>query len=107
MSSWLRQHRYALRVAMIRLATRPFSSLANILVLAVALAVPFIGWALLLSTHPLVQHIPVSTELTVFLHAQSDAAKRATLEQHFEDRFAPWVQAHDLISPDDAPEHLN
>lgn len=106
MSSWLRQHRYALRVAMIRLATRPFSSLANILVLAVALAVPFIGWALLLSTQPLVQHIPVSTELTVFLHTQSDAAQRATLEQQFEEQFAPWVQAYDFISRDDALERL-
>lgn len=106
MSSWLRQHRYALRVAMIRLARRPLSSLANIFVLAVALAVPFIGWALLLSTQPLVQHIPVSTELTVFLHAQSDLTERTTLEQQFEEQFAPWVQAYDFISRDDALERL-
>lgn len=106
MSSWLRQHRYALRVAMVRLALRPLSSLANILVIALALAVPFIGWALLLSTQPLVQHIPVSTELTVFLQAQTGTAERQDLEAQLQDRFAPWVAHYDFISRETALAHL-
>lgn len=106
MSSWLRQHRYALRVAMVRLATRPFSSLANIFVLAIALAVPFIGWALLLSTQPLVQHIPVSTELTVFLQAQVEEVDRAALEEQFQEQFAPWVKGYHFIPKEEALAQL-
>ena len=67
MKSWLRQHQYAFRVALLRLFTQPFSSLTNITVVALALSLPLIGWALLVSAQPVVQQIPVATEITVYL----------------------------------------
>lgn len=106
MISWLRQHRYALRVAIIRLATRPLSSLANIIVLALALAVPFIGWSLLLSTQPLAQHIPIATEMTLFLQAETTTQERQSLEEQLSQDFAPWIESFKFISRDQALEGL-
>lgn len=67
MRRWLRQHRYALLVAVRRLATQPFSSLANILVISLTLAVPIIAASVLVSAQPIAKEIPVSPELTLFL----------------------------------------
>ncbi len=38
MNAWLRQHRYALGITLRRMLAQPFSSLANLLVMALALA---------------------------------------------------------------------
>lgn len=106
MISWLRQHRYALRIAIIRLATRPLSSLANIIVLALALAVPFIGWSLLLSTQPLAQHIPIATEMTLFLQAGTSSEQRQALENQLESDFDQWVEGFKFISKEQALNSL-
>ena len=45
MKRWVRQHRYALSTAVARLVAQPFSSLSNLLVMTLTLAVPLIGWA--------------------------------------------------------------
>ncbi|NYT59925.1 ABC transporter permease [Alcaligenaceae bacterium] len=77
MRRWLRQHRYALLVAIRRLVTQPFSSLANILVIGLTLAVPIIAASVLVSAQPIAKEIPVSPELTLFLNpttSENDAA---------------------------------
>jgi|SRR5690625_292661 len=102
MMRWLRQHRYALRVALIRLGARPLSSIANIIVLALALAVPFIGWSLLLSTQPLAQHIPLATELTVFVQAQATPAERQQFDQLLQNDLGTWVADFEFISQEQA-----
>lgn len=67
MKRWLRQHRYALWVAVRRLLAYPFSSLSNILVISLALTVPILAASVLVSAQPVVREIPVSPELTLFL----------------------------------------
>src|SRR5699024_7731065 len=106
MISWLRQHRYALRVAIIRLATRPFSSLSNIIVLALALAVPFMAWSLLSSTQPLAQHIPIATEMTLFLQADTSSEQQQALEDQLENEFDQWVEGFEFISREQALNNL-
>lgn len=69
MRSWLRQHQYAFRVAITRLIMQPFSTLTNITVVALALCVPLVSWVMLLAAQPIVQHIPVATEMTLYLRA--------------------------------------
>lgn len=81
MKSWLRQHQYAFRVAVIRLLTQPFSSLTNITVVALALSLPLIGWAILLSAQPVVQQIPVATEITVYLRSDLSSQQVKEVEQ--------------------------
>jgi len=67
MKSWLRHHRYALNVSLRRLAAQPFSSLANLLVIALALSLPLLGAALLISVQPVARQVSVTPELTLFL----------------------------------------
>ncbi|MDN5843390.1 MAG: ABC transporter permease [Alcaligenaceae bacterium] len=71
MMRWLRHHRYALRVAVRRLQGHPFSTLITIVVIALTLAVPIIGAALLASGQPLARQIAVAPELTVFIKADT------------------------------------
>jgi len=105
MMSWLRQHRYAFRIALTRLAIRPLSSLANIFVIALALAVPFMSWALLISTQPLVHHIPVASEMTLFLQSGVDKQARQQLEVQLQSDF-PWIETYRFVSRDEALANL-
>ena len=72
MKSWVRHHHYALKVSLRRLAAQPFSSLANLLVIALALSLPLLGAALLISVQPVARQVSVTPELTLFL--KRDAA---------------------------------
>ena len=72
MKSWARHHHYALKVSLRRLAAQPFSSLANLLVIALALSLPLLGAALLISVQPVARQVSVTPELTLFL--KRDAA---------------------------------
>lgn len=72
MKSLLRQHRYALTVTARRLLAQPISSLANLLVIALALALPLLGASLLISIEPVAKQVSVTPELTIFL--KTDAA---------------------------------
>lgn len=67
MRTLLRQHHYALVVTLKRLASQPFSSLANLLVIALALSLPLLGASLLVSVQPVARQLSVTPELTVFL----------------------------------------
>ena len=72
MRRWLRQHRYAFRVALRRLRTQPFSTLSNLLVISLSLTVPILAASVLQAVQPIVRHIPVSPEITLYLTPQAD-----------------------------------
>lgn len=74
MKTLLRQHRYALAVTLRRLAAQPFSSLANLLVIALALSLPLLGAALLVSVQPVARQLSVTPELTIFLKTDAPSA---------------------------------
>jgi len=85
MRSWLRQHGYALTITLRRLRAQPFSSLANVLVMALALALPVLGGSLLVSVQPLAREVAVTPEITLFMArgaagAASEAARRIRTE---------------------------
>ncbi|KQQ47248.1 permease [Duganella sp. Leaf126] len=67
MTYWFRQHRYALSVALVHLRRAPGSFLFNILVVAIALALPFMGATLLDNVRPMSEQLSVDPELSVFL----------------------------------------
>lgn len=77
MRALLQQHRYALVVTLRRLAAQPFSSVANLLVMALALALPILGAAVLVSVEPVARQMSVTPELTVYMQpaASGDAAQ--------------------------------
>jgi cell division transport system permease protein len=67
MTYWFRQHRYALSAALVHLRRSPGSFLFNILVVAIALALPFMGVTLLDNVRPMSKTLSVDPEISVFL----------------------------------------
>jgi cell division transport system permease protein len=67
MTYWLRQHRYALAAALVHLRRSPGGFLFNILVVAIALALPFMGVTLLDNVRPMSETLSVDPEISVFL----------------------------------------
>ena len=102
MNAWLRQHRYALSITLKRLAAQPFSALANLLVLALALALPILGGALLVSAQPLARQVPVSPELTVFLDVDAPAGTAADVARRIGSEFDYQVSGTRVVDRDSA-----
>lgn len=67
MSVWLRQHGFALGAALGHLRRSPGSFFFNILVVAIALALPFAGVTVLDNIRPMSEQLAVDPELSVFL----------------------------------------
>ncbi|SDF28737.1 cell division transport system permease protein [Massilia sp. PDC64] len=71
MNIWFRQHRFALGAALSHLRKAPGSFLFNVLVVAVALALPFAGVTLLDNVRPLSEELSVDPEISLFLKADT------------------------------------
>jgi cell division transport system permease protein len=69
MNIWFRQHRFALRAALHHVRKAPGSFLFNVLVVAVALALPFAGLTLLDNVRPLSEQLSVDPEISLFMKA--------------------------------------
>lgn len=102
MKRWLRYHQYAFMVALRRLAVQPFSSVANLLVIALTLAVPILGGAILLSAQPVLREIPISPELTVFMEKKAPLELAHRTQEQIQERFGDLVSGVRTISRDQA-----
>jgi cell division transport system permease protein len=67
MNAWLRQHRFALGAALGHVRKAPGSFLFNVLVVAIALALPFVGVTLLDNVRPMSEQLSVDPEISVFM----------------------------------------
>lgn len=106
MRRWFRQHRYALKVALRRLATQPFSSLSNVFVISLTLAIPIIAASVLTSAQPVARQIPVSPEITLFLKISTDATTTSALVRSLEQDYGDQLAAVRIVPRDAAFENL-
>lgn len=106
MSRWLRHHRYACLVALRRLWSQPFSSLSNILVISLTLAIPILAASVLISAQPVVRQIPVSPEVTLFLQPGAGSGKAAELARQLQDEHHQEIQALRVVAREDALKAL-
>jgi cell division transport system permease protein len=67
MKRWLRQHRFALGAALGNIGKAPGSFLFNVVVVAIALALPFAGLTLLDNVRPMSEQMSVDPELSLFV----------------------------------------
>ena len=67
MNNWLRQHRYAIGAALGHMLKAPGSFLFNVLVVAIALTLPFAGLTLLDNVRPMSQQLSVDPEISLFV----------------------------------------
>ncbi|WP_353152178.1 ABC transporter permease [Pollutimonas bauzanensis] len=106
MTRWLRQHRYACLSALRRLWSQPFSSLSNILVISLTLAIPIIAASVLVSAQPVVKQIPVSPEVTLFLQPGAKPDKAAELARQLQEEHSQEVQTVRVVAREDAMKTL-
>jgi len=71
MKSWFRQHRYAIGSALSHLGKAPGSFLFNVIVVAIALTLPFAGLTLLDNVRPMSEQLSVDPEISLFLKAET------------------------------------
>jgi cell division transport system permease protein len=71
MSPWIRQHRFALGAALSTVRKAPGSFLFNVLVVAVALALPFAGITLLDNVRPMSEQLSVDPEVSLFVQPEA------------------------------------
>ncbi|MGB6102515.1 MAG: ABC transporter permease [Pusillimonas sp.] len=106
MRRWLRQHRYALLVALRRLLAQPFSSLSNILVIGLTLAIPIIAASVLVSAQPLARQIPVSPELTLFINPATSQTDVAELAQQLQNTRGEAILTTRVVTREQALDTL-
>ncbi|MEH6435317.1 permease-like cell division protein FtsX [Massilia sp. DD77] len=74
MSPWIRQHGFALGAALSTVRKSPGSFLFNVLVVALALTLPFAGITLLDNVRPLSEQLSVDPEISLFMEAETPRA---------------------------------
>jgi cell division transport system permease protein len=79
MNRWLRQHRFAFGAALGNVRKAPGSFLFNVIVVAIALALPFTGLTLLENVRPVSEQLSVDPELSLFLTPQTSRADAEAL----------------------------
>jgi cell division transport system permease protein len=77
MNSWIRQHGFALGDAFRHLFRAPGNFLLNVLVVAIALALPFAGLTLMENVRPVSEQLAVQPEISIFM-AIDTSRDRAT-----------------------------
>ncbi|MGV8899574.1 MAG: permease-like cell division protein FtsX [Burkholderiaceae bacterium] len=82
MKIWLREHRFALTEALRKLIKTPGSFAFNVLVVAIALALPIAGLTLFENIRPVTQQLAVEPEISLFLVADTPADQAHALESN-------------------------
>jgi cell division transport system permease protein len=80
MKSWLRQHRFAVVAALASVRRTPGSFLFNVVVVAIALTLPFAGLTLLENIRPMSQQLAVDPEISLFVTAETTRAQAQALQ---------------------------
>lgn len=106
MNTWLRQHRYALAITLRRLAAQPFSSLANILVMAMALALPLLGGAVLVSVEPVARQLSVTPEVTAYMQIDAPETAATQVAERIRAEYGSGVSEVRIIKRADALREL-
>jgi cell division transport system permease protein len=111
MKSWIRQHRFALDGALATVRRAPGTFIFNVIVVAIALALPFAGLTLLDNVRPLSQQLSVDPELSLFVapgatreasRALAPAVQKALGTQRAQITFVPREEALDSLKSKNA-----
>lgn len=80
MKGWFRQHRYAIGAALGHMFKAPGSFLFNVIVVAIAMTLPFAGLTLLENVRPMSQQLSVDPELSLFVSPATSREDAKALE---------------------------
>ena len=106
MRGWFRQHRFALGSALIHLRKSPGGFLLNVVVVAIALSLPFAGLTMLDNVRPMSEQMSVDPEISIFLKIDTPREQAVALagemrkivhDQKAKIVFVPREQALDAL----------
>lgn len=80
MKMWMREHAFALKGALVHLRRSPGGFLMNVLVVAIALALPFAGLTLLENVRPMSRQVSVEPEISLFTSMEATREEALALE---------------------------
>lgn len=79
MTNWFRQHAYAMQSALTHLRGSPGNFLFNVLVVAIALALPIAGLTLIENIRPIASQLSIEPEISVFIKPEITTADAVLL----------------------------
>ncbi|MCS0588949.1 permease-like cell division protein FtsX [Massilia norwichensis] len=106
MNIWFRQHRFALGAAFGQLRKAPGSFLFNVLVVAVALALPFAGVTLLDNVRPMSEQLSVDPEISLFMKTDAPREQAQALAPQLQQILASSRAKVSFIPREQALENL-
>ncbi len=80
--NWLRQHFFAFADAFHHLLRSPGNFILNVLVVSIALALPFAGLTVLENVRPVSEQLAVEPEISIFLKMDLSRDKATALAGH-------------------------
>ncbi|QNM97385.1 permease-like cell division protein FtsX [Chitinimonas koreensis] len=104
MKHWLRLHRLALAATLRLFAASPVSSLLNLLVVGIAVALPLGLYTVVANLQQLSDKLPTDPQASVFLRPNAGAVDIARVEAAIQD--APAVKSVHRVSKDEALKSL-
>jgi cell division transport system permease protein len=106
MNIWFRQHRFAFRAAFGQVRKAPGSFLFNVLVVAVALALPFAGVTLLDNVRPMSEQLSVDPEISLFMKLEAPREQARSLAPQLQQILAGSRAKVSFIPREQALENL-
>jgi cell division transport system permease protein len=106
MNIWFRQHRFALGAAFSQVRKAPGSFLFNVLVVAVALALPFAGVTLLDNVRPMSEQLSVDPEISLFMKMDASREQAQDLAPQLRRILAPSRAKISFVPREQALENL-
>lgn len=106
MNTWLRHHLYAIRIAARRLLGTPFSSLTNIMVIALVLTLPLLASAILVSMEPLARNISVNPAISLFMNDTTTIERTRELAKQLQDEHSQSILTLEVIDKAQALQSL-
>lgn len=106
MNTWLRHHLYAIRIAARRLLGTPFSSLTNIIVIALVLTLPLLASAMLVSMQPLARNISVNPAISLFMKDATTIEQTHALATQLKNEHSQSILTLEVIDKAEALQSL-
>ncbi|MBK1780784.1 ABC transporter permease [Advenella sp. WQ 585] len=106
MNTWLRHHLYAIHIAARRLLGTPFSSLTNIMVIALVLTLPLLASAILVSMEPLARNISVNPAISLFMNDTTTIERTRELAKQLQDEHSQSILTLEVIDKAQALQSL-
>lgn len=104
MSAWLHQQRYALSMSFLRMRRQPFSSIANIIIMALVLSIPLIAASALVALKPVTVQITTASEISVYLKGSIPEGSVQSIAQRIQLENPSLIKSAQIITREQAYE---